>query len=164
MGYDLIPSVDDLRLAKQEFMLSPQQWRTLDIPSLDWEFVRFSKENKETIPQKKGIYCFIIRHDHAALPMHGYIAYVGLTGKSEQRNLRVRYSEYLRDQVRPKRIHIHQMLNRWSDDLYFYFSVVENNDIGLTTIETALLDALIPPFNEKDFSAELGQNIKAAWK
>jgi hypothetical protein len=79
--------------------------------------------------------------------------YAGITGfLAQNRTLRDRFGDYLRDQRRPKRVPIWSMLNKWSDDLFFHYSVVENPD-ELGKIKIALNDAIIPPYVSNDFSA-----------
>lgn len=163
MPQDLIADIDGLRKYRRAFILSPDQWRTLDIPNLEWKNVKFNLDNKELIPKERGVYTFVIKHDNALFPGHGYIAYIGLTGDRNERTLRIRYSDYLRDQKRPKRVNIYELLNKWKDDIYFSYAVIPDKQISLSDIETKLLDSLVPPFNKKDFSGEFGKIVAEAW-
>ena len=126
MVQDFATQVNKLKGFKREFIISPEQWALLkDIPELTWTEVEFSKANKGDIPEKRGVYCFIIKSRSKSLPAHGYIAYIGITGDSSvKRNLRIRYGEYLRDLVRPKRPLVHLMLNTWENDIFFHYTVV----------------------------------------
>lgn len=164
MPLDIVNEIDGLRKYRKTFILSPVQWQLLNIPRLGWNNVKFTKENLDHVPDVRGIYLFIIKYNCDLLPNHGYIAYVGLTGNDNERTLNDRYKEYLRDQVRPKRYHIHELLNRWKDDIYFYFAEVPDRAIPLTVIETNLLDTLIPPYNRKDFTGDFGRIVEEAFR
>ncbi len=166
MAQDFATEVNNLKGFKREFILSPQQWASLKgVPALTWEEVAFSKGNKDDVPEERGMYCFIIKSNSPSLPSHGYIAYIGITGNtSEKRNLRTRYDDYLRDLIHAKRPLIHLMLNVWKDDIYFAYTVIKDKKFKLNDIETKLLDAVIPPFNQNDFSGNFGKIVKAAWR
>jgi hypothetical protein len=164
MALDIVDEIDGLRKYKKTFILSPEQWQLLNIPRLDWHHVKFLRENRDVIPQVRGIYFFMIKYETNLLPSHGYIAYVGLTGDQNERTLHLRYGDYLRDQSRPKRVHIYELLNRWKNNIYFYFAEVPDREESLTDIETNLLDSLIPPYNRKDFSGEFGKIVTEAFR
>lgn len=164
MAVDIVDQVDALKKYKKSFILSPSQWSALTLGSLTWECVKFEKGNKTSIPKVRGIYCFIIKHEHPALPSNAYIAYIGLVGDSNNRGLRVRYSDYLREQRRPKRLHVNIMLNKWKDYIYFYYVKIPDKRRSLESIETKLLDSIIPPFNKNDFSGDFGRTVEEAWR
>lgn len=164
MALDILKEIDGLTNYKKTFILSPIQWQKLGIPKVKWKSVKFSTANKTHIPKVRGIYTFIIKHDSDLLPPHGYIAYVGLTGDKKERTLHQRYGDYLRDQKRPKRINIHTLLNKWKDDIYFYFAEIPDKKISLSDIETNLLDSIIPPYNRKDFTGEFGRIVREAFE
>ena len=86
--------------------------------------------------------------------------YAGITGHvGPTRTLRVRYGDYLRDQRRPKRLGIYSMLNNGSDHLFFHYSGVPQA-AALDQLETALNDAVIPPYVTNDFSAEIRELVR----
>jgi len=162
---DISKQIDSIKEYKKTFILHPEQWRTCQVQDLKWQFVKFDQQYIKDIPTERGLYSFIVKHLNNSFPNNGYVMYVGITGNvSNKRTLRSRYQEYLREINRPKRVHIHEMLNRWSDDLYFYFVPVPDKRVSLSKIETSLLDAMMPPLNENDFSGEFGKIVKAAWK
>ncbi|MES3150934.1 hypothetical protein [Sphingomonas faeni] len=166
---DLIDFESNLRQLKdfqQRVLLVPAQWRAF-VPAepLAWDRVRFTPENKAGVPAQRGIYAFVVqfqddREAPLALPTHGYVMYAGITGeKAEDRTLFDRYGDYVRDQRRPKRMSIWSMLNKWKDDMFFHFAPVSPNfDLGAA--ETALNDAIIPPYVTNDFSAEVRQLVR----
>ena len=149
----------DLTSCTQRFFLHPKLLATLSLPTnLSWSPVPFKPESKSLVATQRGVYAFVVKSAFSDLPIHGYVMYMGITGKSsEARTLRVRYNDYLVHQklARPKkRIGIHNMLNLWKDCLYFYFAPVPQPH-DLSAIEIALNDCLVPPFVQDDFSAEV---------
>lgn len=164
MALDVVDEIEGLKRYKKTFILSPDQWERLDIPDLNWQHVKFTTDNRTTIPKVRGIYLFMIKFNTEFLPSHGYIAYVGLTGDTNQRTLNIRYGDYLRDQIRPKRIHIYELLNKWKNHIYFCYAEVPDMTVELAGIETNLLDSLIPPYNRKDFSGEFGKIVEEAFR
>lgn len=157
---DFESNLSQLKNFQQNVILSPGQWRSFVPPEpLAWDKVKFRPENRGAVPEQRGIYAFIVQfQDHGQLPLslppHGYVTYGGITGAEADRTLRDRFGDYLRDQRRPKRWQIHSMLNKWADDIYFHFAPVGPN-FDLAALETALNDAIIPPYVTNDFSAEV---------
>jgi hypothetical protein len=47
------------------------------------------------------------------------------------------------------------MLKNWSEDLYFHYVELPDRRVDLARIERALLNAIIPPINKRDISAEI---------
>jgi len=149
----------------QRFVIFPEQLMSLSLTiSLDWKRLQFNAANKKKVSQKRGVYAFVIQHDDSNLPQHGYITYIGITGfDSSDRNLQKRYQEYLRDQERPKRPPIHNMLNKWKECLYFHFAEVEDETVDLKDMEKKLSGAVIPPYSTNDFEADIRQ-AKGIWE
>jgi hypothetical protein len=154
-------TVDRFEGEFRDFLLSPRIWRRFATSAkLDWDYVQFTKGNRAEIPTSRGVYVFIVECCESQFPPHGYIMYVGITGNTKRgRNLRARYSEYLRGVKQEKRERVRWMLNKFRKELYFHFAVISDHRRSLTRLETALLDALHPPCNRKDFS---GGQIKTA--
>ncbi|MFT0621922.1 hypothetical protein ACMHYQ_04575, partial [Ectopseudomonas guguanensis] len=63
------------------------------------------------------------------------------------------------DLIRPN---VHYTLNKYKDNIYFYYATVDRDTYPLKDIETSLNDALIPPCNINDYSAEMRPKVKAA--
>jgi hypothetical protein len=141
----------------QTFTLHPKQLGSLKLPvDLKWNRIRFAKENADQVLEQPGVYAFVISHDDPGLPSHGYVLYIGQTkGKKTTRSLRVRMKEYFREQERPKRPRIYEMLNKWKGFLFFYFAAVDPAVVNLLDVEAQLNDAMIPPYSQQDFSAEI---------
>ena len=94
------------------------------------------------------------------LPSHGYVLYIGIAGhSSNKRTLRHCYNEYLREQRRPKRLHIYEMLTRWQDCLYFHYAELMDEEADLLSLEATFNDAFIPPFDDRDYSATVRPTV-----
>jgi hypothetical protein len=163
MSWDLTQFVNaKLKPYRETFTLSPKQLRKFATTAkLDWAKVKFTAGNHSFVPLARGVYAFVVEHNISQLPPHGYVMYVGITGDSGKHNLRRRYGNYLRDKRIDKRAGIHYMLNNWAASMYFHYAVVSDKRYSLATLESQIADALIPPFNKQDFSAEIRKATKA---
>jgi hypothetical protein len=149
----------------QRFVLHPKHLRNLTLPvDLKWTRIRFSKANLENIAISSGVYAFVIGEDDPNLPAHGYVAYVGQTGaKRNDRTLRERAREYLREKTRPKRMAVFEFLNKWQRCLFFHFAPLDPAAVDLLKVESKLNDALMPPYSHQDFSPEV-RTRKKIWE
>lgn len=162
MAEDFARSVRELKSHKLEFCLRPASWRSFRVPPvLRWKEVKFEPASRTLIPQSRGVYAFIAQPEGPGLPPHGYLMYVGITGDATSRTLRTRYGDYLVEQKVLKRANIHFMLKNWAGHLRFSFAPVLDRRYSLRSLEKKLCDALIPPFNSNDFSAELRPKVRA---
>lgn len=154
-------AVDDLEGEIRGFVLSPTNWRNFKTRvQLDWEYVKFTSRYRQNVPRARGIYAFVVEYCESQFPPHGYLMYLGITGNtSRNRDLRARFGEYLRGIEKEKRERVKWMLNKFSDELYFHFAQVKDLRVNLAKLERALLDAIHPPCNKKDFS---GGRIKTS--
>jgi len=145
------------------FSLDSDRWRTYrKRVRLRWRSVRFTRGNRGLVPEARGVYTFIVHASHDCLPPHGYPVYVGITGDGRSKEtLTTRYAGYLREQKERDRYHIFFMLNKWKNNIFFCYATVRDKRYSLGKLETALNDALLPPFSRKDFSAEVRELIRA---
>lgn len=162
MGYDLVresAEVDRMRSEQRAFQLSPAQWRRFSTTfTLSWQRAQFTYNNRRLIPKRPGIYAFIVEYVGGQFPPHGYIMYLGVAGLKPGRDLHARYGEYLRE---TKRLSIQKMLNDYKDDIFFHYAPLDASPDELKSLETALIDAMMPPINEGDFSAEIKRRRRA---
>lgn len=157
-GAAFVEAAERFRAERRSFYLSPERWTNSRVNfQLEWSEVKFDDQNKNNIPDKKGIYAFVVKHPNNHFPPHGYIMYIGITGSlSADRTLKKRFRDYLYEQRRNKRPKVHYMLHKFTDNLYFNYVAIEDDDqIDLAQLEIDLNDALVPPVGRKDFSAEL---------
>ncbi|OZI16213.1 hypothetical protein CAL19_16060 [Bordetella genomosp. 7] len=148
-----------------EFFLDLKRWRKFKTRhNLKWQKLRFGDASHASVPKERGIYAFTVELAPSKLPMHGYILYMGITGDTSSANLYKRYAQYLR-QMKNKvgRPRVSMFLENWSDDLFFNFVPLPNPKVDLRKLEDAFLDAVIPPINIKDFSAEITAVRRAAF-
>lgn len=155
MPSDLVKAQDELASYGQTFTLWATGWKNFLAPiSLNWEFVKFERENRATIPESQGIYAFFVEPQVAEFRNHAYLMYIGEAGQDSNNNLKEKFSEYFSYKRNHKRPHIHRLLNKWDGYLYFYYAEIPC-DRNLYELETILLDTFQPPYNMRDFSAEI---------
>ncbi len=159
--HDLLDRVKDAKMYQTNFLIWKEQWDAYhDLIPLNWKCVKFEASNRNQIPTKTGIYAFFVEPRIAGFPSHGYLMYIGETGQDSHHHLQKRFDDYLQDQKRTKRVHIHLMLNLWDSYLYFYYVEIDSNQINLKTLEQTLLDTFTPPFVKRGFSIRIGNVIK----
>ena len=161
--HDLVDTAKKYKGDLHEFFLDMKSWRKFKTRfRLDWQKARFGQGSLAAIPKERGIYAFTIELDSAKLPSHGYILYVGITGDDSQANLHKRYNQYLMDwkneNGRPAVVY---MMRNWSADLFFNFVPLPNKSVDLARIERAFINSVMPPVNQRDFTAKI-RSAKAA--
>jgi hypothetical protein len=164
----LDPIVDQVAKYKAEmhgFFLDVDQWKTFTSKHpLQWQKTRFEAANAPQIPDQRGIYAFTLELLPTQLPAHGYIMYIGIAGNTSASNLRKRYSQYLRQMREGKgRPLVRYMLKKWGKDLFFNFVPIPARTVNLSKLETAILEAIWPPVNIRDMSADIMATRKAAF-
>lgn len=141
-------------------ILSPGQWCACNLPlSLQWETIRFAKENVGKVPEdRKGVYTFVIQPGIANHPAISYLLYVG---KVEKQGFRNRFRQYLGERIageKARRVHVTEMLDKWEGYRWFCFAAVDDEG-QIEAVEDALLAAYLPPVN-KDFPGTISRSIK----
>ncbi|MCK1397022.1 GIY-YIG nuclease family protein [Bradyrhizobium sp. 4] len=164
-AYDIVDLTERYKADSHGFFLNVKRWKKFKSKHrLDWQKTRFEAANVSAIPSERGIYAFTLELSPTKLPAHGYIMYVGITGNTSSSNLRRRYAQYLRELSDPKgRPRVVFMLNKWNGDLFFNFVPLPKQSVDLDKLEKAMLDAIIPPINQRDFNAEIASARKAAF-
>lgn len=153
---------------QRRFILAPKQWSQFNIStSLVWKQVALQEKNIESIPKTRGIYAHSICISLPNVPPNGYLTYVGIVGdrnlnsaSENPRHLRQRFKEYLGEQKKLNRVKVWEVLRKYADHMVFHYAEVTDTTVELTRIETALLDALLPPCNQKDFSIDIGTALQ----
>ncbi|MCX6583007.1 MAG: hypothetical protein NT166_22755 [Candidatus Aminicenantes bacterium] len=152
---DILTEQKEIAAFNKTFTLWPKYWEKLkDVADFEWKSCPFDPNNVDLIPNTKGIYSFVINPRFTNHPQR-YLCYIGKT----DRTLKVRYRDYLRElnneTGRPKLLHL---LNLWKG--YIEFCYIEIENVNLLDLEKKLLDAFVPPCNDK-FSAKVNRIIKA---
>lgn len=161
MNTDVVDFASLLKAHEVSFKLFPNLWndfsnRGISTNSLSWHEVKFLNDDGtnfhddiQTLPANAGgIYLFIAKAD--VIPdVTSYLMYVGRAHFSQGQNLRKRcrnyFTKYLREQERPK---IQRMIRQWGLHLHIRYCTVQDND-AINRLEAALIDALLPPFNDQ---------------
>lgn len=143
---DIIAEQDYVKAHSCTFCLLPQEWEAFNLPdAFDWEIHPFQQEQVEHIPSEPGIYSFVIQPRIAGYPACSYLMYIGKT----RRTLRVRFSEYLREQRNPAgRSNILRLLHKYRGYLHFCSTVIPETE-RIHEIEDALITSFVPPCNEQ---------------
>ncbi|MBV2195055.1 MAG: hypothetical protein KUL78_00925 [Flavobacterium sp.] len=143
----------------RKFLLYPDFWEDnnnrIDL-LMNWQQIQFTTENIAHVPESHGLYCFVVKPSIPNFFETNYLFYIGET----QRTLKVRYSEYLRDQKglgkpRPK---VFEMLNLYKDYIHFYYAVIEDNNL-IEGIESKLLNTFVPAINTKIPNARINPEL-----
>ena len=148
IGLD-IGYLDKIKGHIRRFLLFPEFWedpQKMIYERLKWHYVKFKEENLDDIPTKNGIYCFIVSPDiEEDFIITRYLFYIG---KAERKTLRSRYKDYLQEQKglykpRPK---VEEMLKRYKNHIYFFYTTIENNK-KISEYEEKLLNKYVPYVN-----------------
>lgn len=163
---------DDFARHKCSFILSPTQWKQFKLAThLKWEQQLLSDSKIDLIPESRGVYAHSISLKMDEMPPTNYVTYVGLVGdkkktgpKGDNRHLRQRFREYLKEQTTLGRPLVWDILSRYKGYVWFHYAEVSAYTVSLHKIETALLDAILPPCNIEDFSINIKQAHHIATK
>lgn len=163
MPSELTTDVASVKGGMEQIRLDPAIWPDWpSIPHLDWQYVQLRPGAIDSVPHQRGVYAFLVQPATANMPMLRYLLYIGITGIGKRNSFRRRLAEYFREQRskrgRPK---VQYFMARWEGHLCFAYAAVPDRRRNLETIETAILDAIDPPFNDRDFSIRLGRARRA---
>lgn len=150
----------NIKLHVRKFLLYPPFWSDTNNHihiKLHWKEIRFSSVNKNSIPEKRGIYCFVVKPKLPSFLETKYLFYVGKTN----RTLRLRFKEYLKKQSGKgkTRVKVSEMLELYKDYLYFYFAEI-NSGKDVDTCEEKLINTYLPHINVEIPIAKLKPELK----
>jgi hypothetical protein len=161
---DIVDSTKRYKAELHGFFMDTKSWHGFKTRyTLRWNKVRFG--GGDPIPRQPGIYAFTVEVSPSKLPTHGYILYIGITGDGDSKaTLKSRYQQYVREQAdddgRPR---VRFMLNNWDGDLWFNFATFRTRSVDLGRLERDMLNAVQPPVNQSDFTAEFAVPRRAAF-
>lgn len=166
---DLVAITDSLKSFNQDFILSSRRWAAHSSTHIfSWKRVKFQKNNRKDVPDKPGIYCFVVRPEVAFLDEIGYLMYIGEAGAprapraSSKNTLRKRFDSYFCEKTKIKRPYITYLLNKWQDHLHFYHCAVDPTQASsLLALESELIGTFMPPYNVNDFPVDIAAPVKA---
>ena len=122
-----------------------------------WNSIRFGKSEIQHVPNnQRGLYAFIIADQRTFLPPHGYIMYIGISGRDSDRSLRARYQDYFKQSEVERRPAVRRMIVAWHPILRFHFAPVDDDvpSAELKAMEKRLITAFLPPCCKDDIEAD----------
>ena len=153
----------EFRACRRTFIPHVPSWQGYQpIVVLSWQRVKYNS-NQQPL-DRRGVYAFVLCPETILaqnVPPFGFVLYIGETGNSGSETLKSRLGSYRNKRAQRSRARVYAMIEIWSEHLYFYYAEVS---VGTNTkkCETSLLDTLLPPCNEKDFSAKVSNARKDA--
>lgn len=165
MAVDILDTskVEEAKSMFARFFLWPDMWKTFDVDLTlhKWHEYQFEKSIIKKIPDRKGVYSFVIKPNIAKHPSCSYLMYVGQT---TDQTLRVRFGQYIEEQEhkRKSRPKVEYLLRKYKDYLFFVCLPLKKT-LSPKDIEAKLIKAFLPPVNDEDtFPSEIKRIIKAA--
>jgi hypothetical protein len=161
MRYDLLDIKSmavHLREHAERVVLSPDLWDACKLSvSLNWTVIKYDKSEKDKLPDKAGVYTFVVKPGIVNHPECAYILYVG---KTDRQTLKRRFLQYFSEEIKDSgRVHIRIMLDRWKGHLWYCFAPIDDVSV-IDDVEDALRNAFVPPMN-KEFKGIIGAARKA---
>lgn len=151
-----------LLLHKRTFLLYPTYWNDtanhITVPiSSGWSSCKFEHANHSSIPDKRGIYCFVVKPQIPNFFETVYLFYIGKTN----RTLKQRFSEYLRNQdgKDKPRTKIFEMLKLYSENVFFFYIPLETTE-QVDECEKRLLNTFAPPINTDIPNAKIKHELR----
>ena len=143
---------------RRTFILHVPSWQGYTpLTALTWHRIKY--QSNQWPVQNRGVYAFVLDSGRLApghFPPHSTVLYVGETGNTGQGTLKSRLQGYRNKKAQRDRARLWSILEQWGPHLLFYYATVPPA-VSTKDCETALLDALLPPANAKDFSATVTQ-------
>ena len=163
----IVDIFNSIATTKLDIVLNPSFWDSFNkdlfpITTSAWSEVKFLNDNLQlnedlvSIPNNcGGIYAFVVKPE--IIPKtHLYLMCIGRAQFTETQNLRKRCKEYL-SQKRPK---IKRMIDTWGKYIYIRYLVLSDNTIIKKT-EAALINSILPPFNDEIPNKTIRDAVKA---
>lgn len=148
---------------RRTFILHVPSWENYaPQQNLEWKSLQYDSD--EEPEDQRGVYAFVLeanRHTLAPIPPFSLVLYIGETGDTGNATLKSRLANYRNKKAQKSRARVYNILDAWGASLTFYYAVV-NPSISTKMCERELLDALLPPANDKDFTARVSNARKAA--
>ncbi len=143
-----------------DFTLWPKLWERFDNRlQYSWTKNRFAKSVIDDIPEKAGVYTFVIEPNIANHPSCAFLVYTG-----QARDLRARFRQYIGVQEGRRRHSpiVEQGLSQHANRNYLFFYYSFHKKKALKKVEQALIDGFVPPWNaKKTISSEVGNIVRA---
>ena len=152
---DLLKVVEEFRGHTHEITLVPRLWNSYAGKKVvTWSSHLLSKSERPQIPDKPGIYTFLVQPGVATHPANSCLVYVGKAA-----SLRDRSGDYLtrerRIAGRPKLV---LLLNQYPKHIWFCYALYPKEK--LTEAEEEFQRTFLPPANDQ-FPADVRKQVKA---
>lgn len=151
---DWAPLAREYKACKCTFILHVASWSEFNpATNLVWKCIPY--DSSQQPDDDRGVYAFALdasKHTSFDLPPISNVLYVGETGDSSSATLKTRLAKYRNIKSQRERPRVFNMLQTWKESLLFYFATVQHG-ISTKDCERSLLDSILPPANNKDFSA-----------
>ena len=146
MSVDPVALYGTFQYYKVHFTLSAESWAAFDPGiTLAWQVHDFTSVAAPSVPSLPGVYAFMVNLNIAGNLSAQYLMYVG---KAEDRGLRRRFREYLKEasssHPRPK---LGRLFALWAGRITFHCA--PTGPLSPSEVEDKLLAALVPPMNDE---------------
>lgn len=154
-----LEELSDEAFRRATFYPVPSRWSEFAAKyTFSWTHVTFDAAQALNVPDLPGVYCFLVGLPPTSLPPIGYPLYVGKT----DRQLRTRFREYHAEKEDlGGRKRVRKMLTVFQGELVFSCVPFAGTAAERKQLETDLHDALMPPYSDIGFSAEIRQRRQA---
>lgn len=145
--HDIIRQQDEAKSHRIEFVLWPQMWKEYSKAvkrAFQWKIVPFHASQISKVPNRKGVYTFLIQPGIASHAACSYLLYVG---KAEKQTFRERFKQYLYEVSDPKgRPKIVRLAKHQGYTFFCCAEIVPESLID--RMEKRLINAYLPPYND----------------
>lgn len=151
---DWMPLAREYKACRRTFILHVSSWSAFT-PAINLAWKCIPYDSSQQPDDERGVYAFALdasKHTSFNLPPISSVLYVGETGDAGKATLKSRLASYRNIKSQRERPRVFGMLKTWKDSLLFYYATVQTG-VSTKTCETSLLDSILPPANNKDFSA-----------
>ncbi|HEX8561865.1 MAG TPA: hypothetical protein VF676_02690 [Flavobacterium sp.] len=149
----------------RKFLLFPEFWNdpTKQIGhKITWERILFEEGNTASVPNKKGVYCFVVEPPKVDFLFETrYLFYIG---KASSATLRARYKNYIDEKNnrgignQKPRIKVQEMLNDYYGHIHFFYA--ELNTGVIKDVEEKLLNLYMPYVNTSIPELKISEEYK----
>lgn len=153
--------INDLAQDKFNYInmyFNPKKWYQKSFNIRKWEVKKFPPNHRRSIPNKSGVYVFVVEPNIFGCKFGSGLLYIG-KATSLYNRISAYVSEIKKSIAVSKRPHIWRMINQWDGHLKYYFTVTDNVEEA-EELEEEMIRAYIPYFN-REFDAETSQKVRA---
>jgi len=172
--YASFMALDDkfhFKVCEQRIKISPKYWSE-NFPLISrynyvWTEVKYTDlgahlSAKPPSANGVGLYFFMVKPDNLVHSLPGFVFYVGIAGENaSRRTLQIRLGEYLHISKISKRDAVHLALQKYYQNTYVVYSIVDLQPKDLKDLETAFHGFYHPWAGKRDFPATVKKQQKA---